>query len=81
MRNAIRDVLEITRAAEEASPTKLSEDERAALMRQVEEQMLSAARELEFEKAAKLRDQLFALRGDAPVQKPQPTRRKRLKHP
>ena len=69
VRNAIRDVLEITRAAEEASPTKLSEDERAALMRQVEEQMLSAARELEFEKAAKLRDQLLALRGEAP-QKP-----------
>ena len=69
VRNAIRDVLEITRAAEEASPAKLSEDERASLMRQVEEQMLSAARELEFEKAAKLRDQLLALRGEAP-QKP-----------
>ena len=69
VRNAIRDVLEITRAAEEASPAKLSEDERAALMRQVEEQMLSAAKELEFEKAAKLRDQLLALRGEAP-QKP-----------
>ena len=38
-------------------------------MRQVEDQMLSAARELEFEKAAKLRDQLLALRGEAP-QKP-----------
>ena len=69
VRNAIRDVLEITRAAEEASPAKLSEDERAALMRQVEDQMLTAARELEFEKAAKLRDQLLALRGEAP-QKP-----------
>ena len=32
-------------------------------------QMLSAAKELEFEKAAKLRDQLLALRGEAP-QKP-----------
>ena len=69
VRNAIRDVLEITRAAEAASPAALSEDERAALMRQVEDQMLSAARELEFEKAAKLRDQLLALRGEAP-QKP-----------
>ena len=69
VRNAIRDVLGITRAAEAASPAALSEDERAALMRQVEDQMLSAARELEFEKAAKLRDQLLALRGEAP-QKP-----------
>ena len=69
VRNAIRDVLEITRAAEEASPAKLSEDERAALMQQVEDQMLTAAKDLEFEKAAKLRDQLLALRGEAP-QKP-----------
>ena len=69
VRNAIRDVLEITRAAEEASPANLSEDERAALMRQVEDQMLTAAKDLEFEKAAKLRDQLLALRGEAP-QKP-----------
>jgi len=69
VRNAIRDVLEITKAAEAASPTALSEDERAALMRQIEDQMLTAAKDLEFEKAAKLRDQLLALRGEAP-QKP-----------
>ena len=56
-------------AAEAASPTALNEDERAALMRQIEDQMLTAAKELEFEKAAKLRDQLLALRGEAP-QKP-----------
>ena len=31
--------------------------------------MLTAAKDLEFEKAAKLRDQLLALRGEAP-QKP-----------
>ena len=69
VRNAIHDVLEITKAAEAASPTALNEDERAALMRQIEDQMLTAAKELEFEKAAKLRDQLLALRGEAP-QKP-----------
>lgn len=69
VRNAIRDVLEITKAAEAASPTTLTEDERAALMRQIEDQMLTAAKALEFEKAAKLRDQLLTLRGEAP-QKP-----------
>lgn len=69
VRNAIRDVLEITKAAEASSPTALTEDERAALMHQIEDQMLTAAKALEFEKAAKLRDQLLTLRGEAP-QKP-----------
>ncbi len=75
VRNAIRDVLEITRAAEAASPTALTEDERAALMRQIEDQMLTAAKALEFEKAAKLRDQLLTLRGEAP-QKPDTQQRR-----
>ena len=38
-------------------------------MRQVEDQMLAAAKNLEFEQAAKLRDQLLELRGEKP-QKP-----------
>ena len=44
VRNAIRSVLEITRRVEETAPTALNEEERAALMRQIEEEMLSAAR-------------------------------------
>ena len=55
----------------------MDEDERAMLMQQLEDQMLDAANSLDFEKAAKLRDQLFELKGKAPVDKPQPTRRKR----
>lgn len=66
VRNAIHEVLEITKQVENTSPTALSEDERAALMRQIEDQMLTAAKELEFEKAAKLRDQLLSLRGETP---------------
>ena len=77
VRNAIRDVLEITKKVEAATPKKLTEDERAALMRQLEEQMLSAAKELEFEKAAKLRDELLALRGEAPVKEVVQQRRSR----
>ena len=64
VRNAVREVLEITKKVSEAAPAALNEDERAALMRQVEEEMLSAAKNLEFEQAAKLRDQLLALRGE-----------------
>ena len=45
------------------------------MIRQIEDQMLSAAAALEFEKAAKLRDQLLSLRGEAPV-KPQVQQRR-----
>ncbi len=77
VRSAIRDVLEITKAAESSAPDAMNEDERAALMREIENQMLSAAKELEFEKAAKLRDQLLALRGEAPKKKDVQQRRSR----
>ena len=80
VRNSIRDVLEITRQVEAAAPGKLDEEERAALMRTLEQQMLAAAGELEFEKAARLRDQLLALRGEAvPVDDVQQKRRRRKK--
>ncbi len=77
VRNGIREVLEITRQVEAASPTAMTEDERAALMRQIEDQMLAAAKELEFEKAAKLRDQLLSLRGETPQKQDVQQRRSR----
>ena len=52
-------------------------DEKAIWIKQLEDQMLTAASQMEFEKAAKLRDQLFAIRGDAPIDRPQPTQRRR----
>jgi excinuclease ABC subunit B len=55
----------------------LNEEERAALMRQIEEEMLSAAKELEFERAAKLRDRLLELRGEAPMKDDNQSRRHR----
>ena len=41
----------------------------------LEEQMLEAAAELNFEKAAKLRDQLLALRGERPIASKEKSRR------
>ncbi len=79
VRNAIRDVLEITQQVEKSAPRQLSEDERGALLRQLEEQMLTAAKSLEFEKAAKLRDQLLALRGEAPVKSDVQQKRRRTR--
>ena len=84
VRNAVHQVLEITKKVEETAPAKLSEDEVAALSRQLEEQMIAAARELDFERAAKLRDQLLALRGEAPpddgVQKKRRRTRESTRH-
>ena len=67
VRNAIRSVLEITKKLEDTSPDPLDEEEREALMRQIEEEMISAAKDLEFERAAQLRDRMLALRGEAPM--------------
>ena len=81
VRNAVHEVLEITRKVEESAPAALTEDERADLMRQVEDQMLSAAKNLEFEEAARLRDRLLELRGDQPMVSDVQQRRKRRKRP
>ena len=77
VRNAIRSVLEITRKVEETSAAALNDEEREALMRQIEEEMISAAKELEFERAAQLRDRLLELRGDAPMKDDQQQKRHR----
>ena len=67
IRTAIRNVLEITRKVDETAAAPLNEEEMQALTRQIEEEMLSAAKGLEFERAAKLRDRLLELRGEAPM--------------
>ena len=77
VRNAIRSVLEVTKRVEETSAEALTEEERDALMRQIEEEMIGAAKELEFERAARLRDQLLQLRGEAPMKDDTQQRRHR----
>jgi len=77
VRNAIRSVLEITRRVEETAPAALNEEERDALARQIEEEMLAAAKGLEFERAAQLRDRLLELRGEAPMKDDNQKRRHR----
>ncbi len=77
IRNAIHSVLEITKKVEETSSEQLTEEERDTLARQIEEDMIGAARELEFERAAQLRDQLLKLRGEAPMKDDMQQRRHR----
>ena len=67
VRNAIHSVLEITKKVEDTAPAALTDEEKEALIRQVEEEMLTAAKGLEFERAASLRDRLLELRGEAPM--------------
>ena len=79
VRTAVKALLEITDRVSGDMPEDLPEEDRQAMIRELEDRMLAAAGELDFEKAAKLRDELFALRGDQPMDKPQ-TRRRRNKN-
>jgi len=68
IRKAIRDITERvkvvaeTRAPYIAAPTPVSKDEVARLVKELESQMKTAARNLEFEKAALIRDRIIELR-------------------
>jgi excinuclease ABC subunit B len=71
IRKAVHDVIEIS---SKAKPDKdgLTEKEREERIRIITEQMRQAAMELEFEEAAKLRDELFRLQGKDPEGAPKP---------
>ncbi len=77
VKTAVRALLEITDQTSAEIDQAMPEDEKTEWIKQLEDQMLTAASQLDFEKAAKLRDQLFAIRGDAPLDKHQPSRRRR----
>ena len=77
----MHELLEVSRSAEESGtlPQGMDETERQLAIENLEEQMLSAAEALDFEKAAKLRDRLLALRGEAPMNTEQTSRKGRLR--
>ncbi|MBL5830339.1 excinuclease ABC subunit UvrB [Heyndrickxia sporothermodurans] len=66
----IRDVIWATRAAEDqeeyvaTTPTKLTKKEREKLIQQLEHDMKEAAKALDFERAAQLRDTLLELKAE-----------------
>ena len=75
IRKEIRDITDRLRVAEEPAPygvdaSELPRDELQRMIKETERRMQAAARELEYERAAQLRDQLTELRrelvGDAP---------------
>jgi excinuclease ABC subunit B len=74
IKKAIKDITERIQAVAEArSPytvTPISKDEISQLIKQLESQMKAAARNLEFEKAAMIRDRIIELRKDEELTPP-----------
>ncbi|MBR4942032.1 MAG: excinuclease ABC subunit UvrB [Clostridia bacterium] len=69
---SVRDLIEVTEApAEEEKETKyMTEAERRALIEKLERDMRAAAKVMEFEYAALLRDRIIELRGEKPAAEP-----------
>jgi excinuclease ABC subunit B len=74
IKKAIKDITERVRVVAEAkaaySPTPISKDEVLRLIKDLESQMRKAAKNLEFEKAALLRDRIIELRRDEEILSP-----------
>ena len=74
IRKAIKDITERVRVVAEAKapymPTPISKEEVVRLIKDLESQMKKAARNLEFEKAALLRDRIIELRKDEELLSP-----------
>ncbi len=64
VRAAVRDLMEVSRAPERDAGAAMDDTERRMAIDALEEQMLAAAAQLDFEKAAQLRDRMLALRGE-----------------
>ena len=65
VRTAVRELMEISsRLDEKDAVAGLSDEEKQMAIDRLEERMLAAAAELDFEKAAKLRDQLLEMKGE-----------------
>ena len=77
VRTAIRRLMEVTRVPDDTADTGMDEEERRIAIEHLEEQMLQAAGDLDFEKAAKLRDQMLALKGEKVMASSEQSRRQR----
>ena len=80
VRSAIRSLMEVTRVPDKDAGKVLDDAERQLAIEHLEERMLEAANNLDFEKAAKLRDQMLELRGEKPMSSGEQSRQKRRKH-
>ena len=79
VRTAVRELMEVSRAPGETGTPEMDETERQMAIDRLEEQMLAAAGNLDFEKAARLRDELLALKGEKPMASAEQSRQSRRK--
>ena len=79
VRTAVRELMEVSRAPGETGAPEMDETERQMAIDRLEEQMLAAAGNLDFEKAAKLRDELLSLKGEKPMASAEQSRQSRRK--
>ena len=77
MRAAIRELLSVTRKPDEGADQGMDEEEKRMAIERLEELMLQAANNLDFEKAAKCRDQMLALKGEKVMTNNEQSRQKR----
>ncbi len=78
--SVVHELLEISHpVSESGSGTEFSDEEKEATIARLEESMLEAAEHLDFEKAAKLRDRLLSLKGEAPMKSNEQSRKTRRK--
>ncbi len=78
VKSSMQQMLAVTKQVEDSLPDDIPDEEKQQLLQSVEDRMLSAAKALDFEAAAKLRDELFRLKGepDKIQAKPQQKRRR-----
>ena len=82
IKKTVHALLSITEEAVDGEGDKvLTGEEREAMIKSIEDSMMAAAQDLDFERAAALRDQLFALRGEAPMKAADTPQFKGRRHP
>ena len=78
IRTAIRELMEVTRKPDDADAAAgLDEEEKRMAIERLEELMLQAANNLDFEKAARYRDEMLALKGEKVMANNEQSRQKR----
>ena len=78
VRTAIRELMEVTRKPDDSDAASgMDEEEKRMAIERLEEMMLQAANNLDFEKAAQLRDQMLALKGEKVMASGEQSRQRR----